>query len=392
MRLSDSMVLVGVLATGCAKHMTFDDSPDGGGAGKPMSDPPHAEGNVYLGEAHGANGAGTVTPIVGVSFVPDSMAVKACSDTVGGCTLVKAPKCASACMVGEVCAYDDSCTPTCKRVCTKQCANDEECYFPNQGADPQCRTRETFDSGPVAFAGTTLPITLYPPYRYSGPSTGAPFLAGAEITVQGSGAQGAGFTMWEQKVTATTFLQTQLAKLPQTSVYGTNPLPIDWTPGKDKIVITLSGVGGSVTCEADDTRGHYDVDRDAVDAALGTASTLSISVSRQRQDVKKGVATKGTLTSAKVQSEGWVKVTTSSTESMSFQGCQGGLAMCGGTCKNLLSDSQTAANAAVSARAAGAAKARAAPPRAATTATRRRRAACASPRSTRARTTPRASI
>jgi hypothetical protein len=219
------------------------------------------------------------------------------------------------------------------------CATDEECYFPSEGAAAECRKKETFDSGAVAFGGTTVPITLYPPYKYSGPSTGAPFLAGADITVQGSGAAGAGFTQWQQSIKATQFLQTGLDKLTPTQVFSTSALPIDWTAGQDKITITLAGQGGAAVCDADDTKGHADIDRAAVDAALGTSSTLSVSITRQHMDIKKGVSTKGMLSTSKIQSEGWVKIQTYSSESTSFQGCTNGLAMCGGKCTDLMTDS-----------------------------------------------------
>lgn len=311
-------------------------SPDGGA--KPAAEPPHAEGNIILGESHSTTG-GTAVPIVGVAFVPDTSKVKSCATDMGACTVLKAPKCGTSCQIGEVCTWSDTCTPACKRVCSKSCATGEECYFPSEGADPECRQRESFDSGPVAFAGTSVPITLYPPYKYSGPTTGAPFLEGAEITVQGSGAQEAGFSKWEQKLTATTFLQTGLDKLTPTQVFGTDPLTITWTAASDDIVITLSGQGGSATCKVADAPGSFAVPRAVVTEALGTSSTLSVSVSRQKLDVKKGIATKGTLTTATVQKDGWVKVTTSSTESKSYQGCTNGLAMCGGKCTDVNTDS-----------------------------------------------------
>jgi len=339
MRLYGAIIAIFAL-TGCAKSNTFDDPTTGdGGTTKPAEmEPPHAEGNVFLGEAHSTKG-GTATPIVSVSFIPDSTAVKACgATTIGQCKMTKAPKCTTACGTGEYCTWDDACNAVCKKTCTMSCATDEECYFPSEGAAAECRKKESFDSGAVAFAGTTVPITLYPPYKYSGPTTGAPFLAGADITVQGSGAAGAGFTQWQQSVKATQFLQTKLESLTPAVIFGTGALPVDWIAGSDKITITLAGQGGAVTCDANDSAGHYDVAREAVDAALGTSSTLSVSVSRQKQDIKKGISTKGMLTASKIQSEGWVKISTYSTESTSFQGCTNGLAMCGGKCTSVLTD------------------------------------------------------
>ena len=54
--------------------------------------------------------------------------------------------------------------------------------------------------------------------------------------------------------------------------------------------------------------------------ATTTTPTLSITVSRERHEIKKGMKTTGTLDSATVQSEGWLELVTSSSES-SFQGC-----------------------------------------------------------------------
>lgn len=327
-----------IFLVGCATGVDpGGQSADAGGV-TPQAQPPHAEGNVLLGELHGTTG-GTATPLVAVSFVPDTTQGKSCATDLGGtCTVVKAPKCGTSCATGEVCAWSNACTPTCKRSCTKACATDEECYFPSEGADAECRQRESFDSGAIAFAGTSVPITLYPPYKYAGPSTGAPFLEGAAITVQGSGAAGAGFDKWQQNVTSTTFLQTGLDKLTPSQVFGTGPLTIAWTAAGDNIVITLSGQGGTALCKAADSPGSFDVPRSVVTEALGTSSTLAVSVSRQRQDVQKGISTKGTLTSATVQKDGWVKITTSSTESKSFVGCTNGLAMCGGQCTDVTSD------------------------------------------------------
>jgi hypothetical protein len=301
---------------------------------------PHAEGQILLGEAHTSTGS-TSAPVVSVSFVPDTSAVKACGvEVMGSCKVTRAPKCATKCGVGETCAWSDSCAPTCKKACTKACDMGEECYFPSEGAAAQCRKTETFDSGAVAFAGTTQPITLYPPYAFESTGKGAPFLAGADLTVQGSGAAmgEAGFSAWQMSAKATTFLQTGLEKTTTDVVFGSAALPVKWTPGSDTIQISLSGAGGAVVCQADDAKGAFDVPRDVVNEALGTSSTLSIAVSRQRKEVKKGIATQGTLTTAKLQPEGWVKVTTFSTETKSFQGCTGGQAMCGGKCTDTSSD------------------------------------------------------
>jgi hypothetical protein len=332
---SSAFVTLGLLVGGCATAATT-------GAPSPVepTETPHAEGQILLGETHTSTGT-TSAPVVSVAFIPDSTAVKSCGvEIVGSCRIARAPKCAAKCGVGEACGWSDSCAPTCKKACTKACETDEECYFPQEGAVAQCRKKETFDSGAVAFSGTTLPITLYPPYEYESMGKGAPFLAGADITVQGSGAAAgeAGFGPWEMKAKATTFLQTGLEKLATDAVFGSAALPVKWTAGSDTIQISLTGAGGSVVCTADDAKGSFDVPRDVVKEALGTSSTLSIAVSRQRKEVKKGIATQGSLTTAKVQPEGWIKVTTFSTETKSFQGCAGGEAMCGGKCTDTQTD------------------------------------------------------
>jgi hypothetical protein len=299
----------------------------GGGSSGGGGDPPHALGIVLLGESHAPSGGGSSVPVVSASFMPDSTALpKTCGTQVSGCTFVAAPQCGttgSACGVGETCTWDSSCKPTCKAECTLQCAAGQECYFPSPN-QPACRTAETFDAGAVAFAGTTTPITLFPPYQYASTSGGSPFLAGAPIEVQASGAAGAGFDKFDEKFTATTFLQTNppIDTIPAATVFGTGPIPLSWTPGSDTIVVTVSGAGGVGTCTATDTAGTYQVPRAVVSAALGKgSSSLSLAVSRERDDWKKSETTHGQMVTAKVQPVGWLELTTTSTESASFQGC-----------------------------------------------------------------------
>jgi hypothetical protein len=302
--------------------------------------PPHAQGTILLGEAHTKTTA--PTPIVSASFVPDTSATKSCTTQVGGCDVVTAPSCDAPCPTGQACAWDDGCKPVCKDVCSANCSTDQECYFPSPGQSA-CRTRETFEAGVLAFSGTTTPITLYPPYSYQSKASGAPFLAGAQIEVQGSGAPGAGFDAFDEKFTATTFLQTTqaLADLDPTLVFGTTAVPINWVPGADAVKIVLTGLGGSVTCPASDASGHFDIPRTALQAAMkmtAGAQSLSITVARQRDERRTNEKTHGTLSTAKVQPVAWLDLLTQSSESASFQGCPSPDVMCGSSCVDLTSD------------------------------------------------------
>jgi hypothetical protein len=311
-----------LVAAACAIACSGSGSSGGGGDASP-----HALGVVLLGESHAPSGGGSSIPIVSASFVPDAnAAANKCSTQVSGCSFVAAPQCAVtgiACGVGETCTWDKACKPTCTAQCSLPCAAGQECYFPSP-KQPACRTTETFDAGAIAFAGTTTPITLFPPYQYAGTTGGSPFLAAAPIEVQASGATGAGFDKFDEKFTATTFLQTvpPIDTIPAATVFGTGPLPLGWAPGNDSIVVTLEGAGGVATCTATDASGSYQVPRAVVSAALGKgSSTLSLSVSRERDDWKKSETTHGKMSTATVQAVGWLQLTTTSTESASFQGC-----------------------------------------------------------------------
>ncbi len=319
-------------------------TPDGGGGpAEEPQDPPHALGSIFLGETHAA-GKSTVTPIVSAAFVPDTAgATKACTKTIAGCELFVAPSCE--CNDGEVCTMDSACKSKCVKPCTASCKSDEECYFATSST-AACRKREAFNAGALAFAGTTTPITLFPPYSFTATDMhGAPFLAGAKIQVQASGATEAGFEKFDETFTATSFLQTNpsLDKIAKSTVFGSGSVPIGWEPGADAIVITVSGPGGSATCKADDAAGKFDLPRTVIQAVSGEAGgtpTLALSVSRQRKEVKKDLKTKGTMTTATVQSLGFVELTTASMESTSFVGCYSGETMCDDECVDLRSSSE----------------------------------------------------
>lgn len=318
-----------------------DDGGPGQGGGTTI---PHALGTVLLGESHAPSG-GTSSPVVSAAFVPDvSQLPQSCSTQIGGCTFVTTPQCGTGntCGAEETCAWDSACNATCKPACTLQCSTGQECYFaaPNS---PACRQTETFDAGALAFAGTTTPITLFPPYAYQAAAGGAPFLAGAQIEVQASGATNAGFDKFDQKFTATTFLQTNppIDKIPATTIFGTGSIPIAWAPGSDTINITVTGLGGTATCTATDSSGSFQIPRAVVTAALGKGETseLAIGVTRERDEWDKSATTHGSMTTATVQPVGWLEMTTMSTESATYQGCGAtGETMCPDGCYDTQTD------------------------------------------------------
>lgn len=321
----------------------------------PANQPPHALGTILLGESHVAGAGGKTTPLVSATFVPDAAAARACSTKIEGtCQIVPMPKCtakpdsATGCDTGEYCTWDTGCTATCKKAvtCAKACAADETCKA-GAGGKGECVKTTSFDAGPIAFSGTTSSITLYPPYRYEGKADGAPFLSQSDIRVQAQGATEAGFEAFDESFTSTTFVQTTpaLNKLASDKVFGSGPLTLGWVPGSDNIVITVAGAGGAVTCKAKDDAGTFDVPRSAIAAALGTSkpqagstTTLSISVARQKKDVKKDKKTKGSLPDVEIQPEAWVELVTTSIESATFQGCAPGLTACSSSCVDLKTD------------------------------------------------------
>jgi len=341
----------------------------------PALQPPHSLGTIILGEAHstsGPSGSTTATPIVSATFVPDALLTKTCKTALSnGCEIVKAPKCTkvktstTGCSTNEACTYDTSCSPVCKAfaVCQTSCSADEVCQAKTGTGTGtgtgtttlgECVKTVSFDAGPIAFSGTTTSITMYPPYQFESTGQGAPFLGGAELKVQASGATEAGFEKFDETFTATTFLQTKpsLAKIPKSDIFGTGALPIAWVPANDTIIISLSGAGGTATCKVQDSLGKFDVPRSVVKAALvndtlstgtgtgsGTgSSSLSISVARQKRNVKKDKHAKGTLELTSVKPDGWLELVTLSTESASFQGCAASEEICGDTCTDVSYD------------------------------------------------------
>jgi hypothetical protein len=339
--LSCFVVAVTAVGSGCSGAK----GGGGGGGGSSSgggSTAPHALGTIVLGESHAPSG-GTSTPVVQASFVPDSTLVttNTCATQVGGCSFVSAPTCGSGCGVNEACTWDASCNPTCTAACTMQCGSGQECYFQSPG-QPACQAIQSFDAGALAFEGTTTSITLFPPYAYQASGSGAPFLGGAQIQVQASGAAGAGFNKFQDSFTATTFVQTNPAidTIPTTTVFGTGDVPIGWAPGSDTLSIIVSGAGGTATCTANDSSGAFQIPRAAITAAQGKGgASLTITVTRERDDWDKNESTHGSMTNETVQPVGWVEMTTESTESASFQGCTDPTeTMCPDGCYDLTSD------------------------------------------------------
>lgn len=327
---------------------TEDGSVPGDGGGAPAPEPPHAEGVIVLGESHTPAG-GSPTPLVSVAFYPNMKAkarARGCIDTVGSCELVRTPKCTEAdtfsgCESGSACVFDDGCAPVCKKLCAKSCEEGQVCELDKLEAE-SCVDIETFDGGPISFTGTSAAISLFPPsYTYESEERGAPFTPGAALGVKGQGAAQAGFEAFDVKGEATSFIQTSpsLDKISKVEAFGEGPMPVSWVPGKDTVQITVSSGEGSATCRAEDAKGSFAVPREVIDAVVGTKGVpLTVSVSRVREDIAKGLKTKGTLRSETIEPEGWVRVTTMSTETTSIQGCGAGAKVCGDECINVSSD------------------------------------------------------
>jgi hypothetical protein len=340
---------------------TPDGTPAAEDSDDPANQPPHSLGTIVLGEAHGSGASTKSTPIVSATFLPDAMLGRSCKKKLeASCEILEAPKCTkvsgttTGCNSNEVCALDNAtCNSICKpyAVCKTTCGADEVCKptggSSTTGTTGTCEKIESFDAGPLAFSGTTTSITMFPPYRFESTGQGAPFLGGAELHVQASGATEAGFDKFDEKFTATTFLQTTpgLSKIPRGVVFGTGPLPIAWAASTDTIVINISGAGGTATCKVKDALGKFDIPRSVIKAAQGdgtstttSASSLSLSVARQKRDIKKDKHAKGTLASTPVKPDGWLELVTLSAESASFQGCATSQQLCNDVCTDVTYD------------------------------------------------------
>ena len=359
-----------VLSAACAasgRTQPIDQAPAGDAPGTtdqestlpedPESAPPHALGTIVLGESRSSE-TGDSNPLISASFVPDAKLTKSCTKKVGVCEVTEIPKCMTGsmqgCAAGEVCTFDDDCTAKCVQSCTKACGAGEVCYFKSNTtsgtateADMACKKKDRFDAGAIAFAGTTQAITLFPPYAVTPDGNGAPFMARSEIRVQASGGSAAGFEKFDEKFTSTTFLETNppLRELPRSDIFGSGAVSIGWVPGEDTVYVTASGPGGVAKCPADDKAGSFDLPRSVIREVTsdgeGSTGSVSISVTRERREVRKGKKTFGELSGGQVvQPEGWVELITRSTESHSFASCSTGQALCNDQCVNIQSDAK----------------------------------------------------
>jgi hypothetical protein len=312
--------------------------------------PPHALGSIRLGELR-ASATGASSPVVSVAFLPDSKLGKACTRKIGACEMTEVPKCvtgtATGCPSGETCGFDDSCEPVCIQACTKSCLASEECIFDSgEVGGMACAKKDRFDAGALAFDGTTMALTLFPPYAaVAMDGNGAPFLPRSQIKVVATGGLKAGFEKFEETFTATTLLEADppLADLPPSALLGTDDVPVGWRPGEDTVYVSVTGTAGTAKCQADDKAGKFEIPRDVIQEVKKTtgttvpASSLSISVVRQRRELRRDKKTFGTLSGGQtVQPSGWLELITTSGESHSFQSCATGQEMCGTTCVNVL--------------------------------------------------------
>lgn len=311
-------------------------------ADEPEVEVPHAHGVIVLGESH-APGGSQPTPVVTATFTPDSEAMPGtCATEVQGCSVAILPDCGGGCGVDELCAFDGACAATCQPICDMACAEGEECYFPVPGS-AACRVRETFDAGALTFSGTTVPVSLFPPYQFAGEVTGALAVPDQEVTVSASGATSAGFQAFERSFTTTSPLVSSIDTITMEQAYGSGPMPVRWTAGDDaiRVTLTVSGLAGGygvVTCDADDS-GTFDVPRAAISAAVpgDEPSAIALDLTRHDTTLHTDLETTGALLDRTVQPQAWVELVSTSSESTVIEGC-GGLAFCGNECVDVDSD------------------------------------------------------
>jgi hypothetical protein len=312
--------------------------------GEEPEDAPHALGTIVIGESHDPETL-TMQASVVASFVPDEIdAAPRCGTEIDGCFVQSIPDCGElGCEVGESCVWGDACQSVCQVPCDLACAADEVCYFPVPDV-PGCKKLETFDAGTLSFLGTTVAVTLYPPYVLPAGFEGPLAIPDQEITVMASAAAGAGFEAFEVSVGATRTMSSSAGQMSLADAFGEEDLRIAWAPGDDKVVVTLTVAGelggyGTVRCEAEDPGGELMVPRAAISTAGGGAATsIGVAVERQRTAVTMGVMTRGALLDAEVQPTGWVELISSSVETATVIGCSSGYTPCGETCVNLDSD------------------------------------------------------
>jgi len=104
--------------------------------------------------------------------------------------------------------------------------------------------------------------------------------------------------------------------------------------------VSSMGAAGTAICPADDATGAFDVPRGAIEAAIDgeTLSSLSVAVRRARTTRIEGIATKGMLTGAVVQPEGWLQLRAWSMEQHTVEGCGFEQALCAEECVDVMWD------------------------------------------------------
>ena len=336
---SSQIVAAGLVAFAfaCATNATFTD---------PLSDTTaRAQGTIMLSASH-SPGSSTVSPSVAVSFVPDtSSTLTSCGTTqIESCTITQAPDCKSlGCGIGETCGWDDSCNAACIPACTLSCGQDQRCLRDGNGTQ-SCVAIQTFDAGPVAISGGTMPITVYPPYGWKGTDEGAPFAPGANLRVQAQGPVGAGFAAFDISFQATTLMEANppLDQLDLGTFFGSDDVMLGWVPGSDRVYVNLQGAGGSARCLAQDSSGAFSLSRDVINAVEGTGDAqvqaVSLSLERVRLDRHQDAKTVGSLDNQTIQPHAWIDVATTSTESTSLQACKSTETSCGAKCVDTQSD------------------------------------------------------
>jgi len=327
--------LVGLLIA-CATNATSTD---------PLADTTaRAQGTITLSASH-SPGSSTVTPGVAVSFLPDtSTVITACGHTdVASCVVTQAPDCKSlGCGIGETCGWDDGCNAACIPACTLSCGQGQKCLRDGNG-DQSCVAIQTFDAGPVAISGGTMPITIYPPYGWKGSDDGAPFAPGANLRVQAQGPVGAGFAPFDISFQATTLMEANppLDQIDLGTFFGSDDVMLGWVPGNDRVYVNLQGAGGSARCLAHDASGAFSLPRDVINAVMGDSDVqaVSLTLQRVRLDRHQDAKTTGSLDNQTIQPHAWIDVATTSSESIALQACKSTETSCGAKCVNTDTDS-----------------------------------------------------
>ena len=88
------------------------------------------------------------------------------------------------------------------------------------------------------------------------------------------------------------------------------------------------------TCAVNDSAGSGTIPRAVLTAAGGgeAPNRVSLTLTRTRASIQKGLTTVGTLTTTHVEPEGWVEVVTTSMETHTFEGCSSYESLCGDAC------------------------------------------------------------